>query len=129
MLDAFGRAGPYPIREAALRSIPEPIPAECTGLIMRGLADSDLGVCRVACIVAGKSGNREFLKPLLEIIATEHHQWLLREATRVAQSYGAGFDLLEVWADRLAEEHLYNLALDSLQTVLEVPAGNSGAPI
>ena len=53
----------------------------------------------------------------------------LREATRVAQSLGAGFDLLEVWADRLAEEHLYNLALDSLQTVLEVPAGNSGAPI
>jgi hypothetical protein len=126
MLDAFGTASPYPLREAALRSIPVPVPADCTRFVMRGLTDPDLGVCRAARAVAGKSENREFLKPLPEIVATEHHEWLLREATSAAKKLGAGFDLLETWADRLVEEHLYNLALDSLQTVLEVPGSNSG---
>lgn len=123
MLDAFGAAGQYPLRESALRSIPQPMPAECTKFVTRGLADPDLGVCRAACAVAGKSGDKELIKPLLEIIATEHHDWLLREASNAAQALGAGFDLLEVWADRLAEERLYHLALDALQTVLEVPSG------
>lgn len=123
MLDAFGTAGYYAIREAALRSIPQPIPKECMGYVKRGLSDRDLGVCRVACGVAAKSGNRDFLKDLLEIIATEHHEWLMREASGAAHSLGAGFELLEVWSDRLNEERLYQIALDSLQTVLEVPSG------
>jgi hypothetical protein len=123
MLDAFGAAGRYPLREAALRSIPQPMPAECAKFVQRGLADRDLGVCRAACAAAGKSGNKEFLKPLLEIIATEHHEWLLREASASAQMLGAGFDLLEAWVDRLGEDSLYPLALDALQTVLEVPSG------
>ena len=91
------------------------------------LSDADLGVCRTACAVVGKSGNKAFLKPLLEIIATEHHEWLLREATDAASKLGAGYDLLETWADRLNEEHLYGLALDSLQTVIEgLPGSSSG---
>ena len=117
------RPGPYLLREAALRSIPQPIPVECLPYIKRGLGDSDLGVCRAACTLAGKSGNQEFLKPVLEIIATEHHEWLLREATDAARTLNAGFNLLEIWADRLHEEHLYMLGLDSVQTVLKVPPG------
>jgi hypothetical protein len=91
------------------------------------MADDDLGVVRAACTVAGRSGKKTFLKPLLEIIATEHHEWLLREATDAANKLGAGFDLQDIWADRLAEEHLYGLALDSLQTVIEgLPGGSTG---
>jgi hypothetical protein len=82
-----------------------------------------LGVCRAACTAAGASGNPEFLRPLLDLIATEHHEWLLREASRAAESLEAGFELLEVWAERLADQRLYPLALDALQAVLEVPAG------
>jgi hypothetical protein len=83
------------------------------------LADEDLGVCRVACGIAGKSGNAIFLKPLLEIIATEHDEWLLREATDAARNLGAGFALLDIWSDRLSEEKLTGLALDTLQTVID----------
>lgn len=126
MLDAFGTAGQYPLREAALRSIPQPVPAECVPLVRRGLADCDLGVCRAACAVAGRSGNKDFLKPLVEIIATEQHEWLLREASDAARKLGAGSDFLETWAERLGDEHLCALALDALQTVLEVPGSNSG---
>lgn len=126
MLDAFGSAGPYPIREAALRSIPQVLPQGCREYVMKRLADSDLGVCRAACTVAGNSGSRAFVKPLLEIIATEHHEWLLREANKAAQMLGTEFELLEVWAERLNDAHLYQIALDALQTVLNVPSGYSG---
>jgi len=40
------------------------------------LADTDLGVCRAACELAGKSGHHDFRRPLLEIIATENHELL-----------------------------------------------------
>jgi hypothetical protein len=127
MVEAFGPNSRFPTRVAVLNSIPEPLPDRCAEFVKSRLADPDLGVCRVACTFAGKSGKKIFLKPLLEIIATEHHEWLLREATDAARSLEAGFDLLDIWADRLAEEDLYGLALDSLQTVVEgLPGSWSG---
>lgn len=127
MVNAFGPNSRYPTRIAVLNSIPQPLPENCTSFVASRLADDDLGVCRVACGIAGQSGNKIFLKPLLEIIATENHEWLLREATDAANKLGAGFDLLNVWADRLTDEHLYGLALDSLQTVvIGLPGSSSG---
>ena len=127
LLEVFGDNCRYPVREAAVRSIPQPVPAECYAFIKARLADKDLGVCRAACELAGKSGNRDFRKPLLEIIATENHEWLLREASNAMFALGGGYDLLTTWADRLGDEHLYDLALDALQTVLEgLPGGSSG---
>ena len=39
----------------------------------------------------------------------------------------AGFDLLEIWADQLAEEKIFDPGLDSLQTVIEgLPGSSSG---
>jgi HEAT repeat protein len=122
-LEAFGTSSWFPIREAAVRSIPQPMPAECTDFVVARLEDRDLGVCRAACTAARASGNPLFIRPLLDIIATEHHEWLLREASAAAKILDAGFALLEVWADRLNEAGLYHLALDALQTVLEVPSG------
>lgn len=123
LLEAFGTSSWFPIREAAVRSIPKPIPPEYRDFVLERLEDKDLGVCRAACAAAGMSGDSRFLRPLLDLIATEQHEWLLREAANAANTLGAGFDLLSVWADRLAETHLYPLALDTLQTVLEVPSG------
>jgi len=122
-LEAFGTSSWFPIREAAVRSIPKPIPPEYRDFVLERLEDKDLGVCRAACAAAGMSGDSRFLRPLLDLIATEQHEWLLGEAGNAAQTLGAGFDLLSVWADRLAEARLYPLALDTLQTVLEVPSG------
>jgi hypothetical protein len=123
-LEAFGTSSWFPIREAAVRSIPKPIPLEYRDFVLERIEDKDLGVCRAACAAAGMSGDSRFLRPLLDLIATEEHEWLLREASSAAQALGAGFDLLEVWADRLADERLYHLALDALETVLEVPTGS-----
>ena len=126
-LEAFATGGHFPVREAALRSIPQVVPPGCLELITGRLADPDLGVERIACAVAKRSGDKRFVKPLLELIATEHHEWLLREASDAAQALGAGVELLLTWADRLGDEQLYNLALDSLQTVIaDLPGGSSG---
>jgi hypothetical protein len=108
----------YPGRIAALNSIPKPLPDECVAFVMERLSDKDLGVCRVACGIAGESGNKIFLNPLLEIIAIEHHEWLLREAIESAKKLNAGFELLETLADRLTEEHFYNDILRSLSSMI-----------
>lgn len=127
LLEAFGTSSWFVIREAAVRSIPKPLPAEYREFVLARLEDKDLGVCRAACSAAAKSGDARYLRPLLDLIATEHHEWLLREASNAAHALDAGFALLSVWAERLAEKHLYSLALDTLQTVLEVPnGGHSG---
>jgi hypothetical protein len=123
----FGENGRYPVREAALQSIPEEVPPALLKLVRGRLEDPDLGVARAACVVAGRTKDPSFLKPLLEIIATEHHEWLLREATEAARKLGASVDLLSVWAERLGDEHLFGLALDTLQTVIDgLPGGSSG---
>jgi hypothetical protein len=119
LLNVFGENCRYPVRVAALNSIPEPVPNECLAFVKARLVDDDLGVVRAACTVAGRSGDKDFLKPLLEIVATEHHEWLLREATDAARKLGARFDLLDVWADRLNEEHICLLALENLETIVE----------
>jgi hypothetical protein len=62
--------------------------------------------------------------PLLEIISTEHHEWLLREASEAAFTLGARYELWNVWASRLGDEHLSSDALTYLQQVIEVPAGS-----
>ena len=127
LLEVFGDNCRYPVREAAVRSIPQPVSAECFPFIRQRLTDQDLGVSRVACDWAGKSGQREFLKPLLEIIATENHKWLVAQACQAAFELGGGFDLLTTCADRLSDEHLQSVALDCLQSVLEgLPGSSSG---
>lgn len=125
-LEAFGTSSWFPIREAAVRSIPKTVPPEYRSFVMERLEDEDLGVCRAACTAAGMSKDTRFVKPLLDIIATEQHRWLLREAGNAAHDllYGTSLDLLEVWADRLADADIYPIALDFLQNVLDGPSGN-----
>ncbi len=124
MFTAFETSSRYALREAALRSVPSPIPAGCVATVRAALDDPDAGVCRAACEVAGRSGDKDFLPPLLEIVATANHEWLLREATGAAQLLGAGYALLPVWAERLGDEKLCSLALDTLQTAIDVPRGS-----
>lgn len=127
MAEAFGTGSRYPLNETVVRSIPSPMPPECAKFVAGALENADYGVCYAACEVAGKSGRKEFIQPLLEIVATEPHEWLFRASANAAYGLGAGFDLLEACADRLGDEHLYPVALDYLQHVFEgLPGGSSG---
>jgi hypothetical protein len=124
LLNVFGENCRYPVRVAALNSIPDPVPDDCLAFVESRLADEDLGVVRTACAIAGRSGRKSLVKPLIEIIATEHHEWLLREATDAATKLGAGIELLDAWADRLSEESICGLALQNLDTIIERKDGS-----
>lgn len=127
LVEAFGEHARYPVQEAALQSIPEEVPPGLSNFVRRLLEDPDRGVMRAACAVAGRTRDRSFIKPLLELIATENHEWVLSEATEAARKLGAGVDLLLVWAERLGDEHLYGLALDALEKVIDgLPGDSSG---
>ena len=127
LIDAYGANWPYPVREAALNSIPQPVPDSCVPFVYQGLSDPDFGVRIAACSLAQKSGRKEFLKPLLDIIATEHAPWLLDAASSAASDLGGGYDLLSVWADRLADQDLVQPSLNALQTVISgLPSGSYG---
>jgi hypothetical protein len=76
LLETFGEYSRYPIREAALLSIPEEVPPGLSKFVRGRLEDPDRGVVRAACAVAGRTKDRSFVKPLLEIIATENHEWV-----------------------------------------------------
>jgi hypothetical protein len=124
--DAFRTAGPFVVREAALRSIPQPVPENCVPAVLAGIADPDYGVERAACEVAGKSGNPQFVKPLLEVVATAHHEWLLRDASNAAHMLGARYELYQAWVPRLVEDKMLNLALGGLQGILSQSTGSGG---
>ncbi len=126
-LDAYGDDNAYPIAQTALASIPTPLPDNCIKFVERGLASQDAGVCRTACEIAEKSGHKEFLKPLLQIVQTENEEWLLRAAGSAGLQLGGGYDFLEAWSDRLVDENLYDIALDNLSTALDgLSGGTSG---
>jgi hypothetical protein len=126
LLEAFGAGSRYSVREAAVRSIPAPMPADCGKFVRERLEDRDLGVARAACTVAADSGDQTFIQPLLDIIATENHPWLLREAIAASQKLGAGYDLLVTVAERLPDEELGGIALDALQSAINLPQSHSG---
>ena len=124
IFESFATASPYAVREAAWRSVPCPLPDWCRPALLTALSDGDLGVVRTACSVAGDSEEPQLIGPLLEIIATENHEWLLREASEAALKLGAKYDLWEVWTSRLGDEHLYSDALNYLQKIVEVRTGS-----
>ncbi len=119
LLNFWGRQGKYPTREAALNSIPDPLPDSCVKLVFQGLEDEDPGVCMAACDIANQSGRKEFIKPLVQIVATEKNNSLVQRASEAASSLGDKYDYLCAWADRLGDADLFPLALESLQKILE----------
>jgi len=126
-LDDYGNDNAYPIAQTALASIPTPLPDNCVQFVERGLASQDAGVCRTACEIAEKSGHKEFLKPLLQIVQTENEEWLLRAAGSAGLQLGGNYEFWNVWADRLADENLFAIALDNLSASLEgLSGGTSG---
>ncbi len=126
-LEAFGENGRFSTREAAVRSIPLPLPEECRAFLGRRLEDKDLGVVRAACEVAGKSKEKGYLPAILDIIAAESHPWLLRSAGDAAAALGGGFALHRAWVERLPDEDLFDIALDDLQRIIKgLPGSSSG---
>ncbi|PAW76902.1 MAG: hypothetical protein B9S32_13315 [Verrucomicrobia bacterium Tous-C9LFEB] len=93
-MDIHASSGSYAIREMALYSMPQPAPDSCVKYVKLGLKDSDLGVVQAACRMAGTSKRSELLQPVLDVLRTSHHRWLMQAAADAAVTLNGQY---EVW--------------------------------
>lgn len=127
VVEVYSENAHFPTRLEAVNSFPSPLPADCVPLIKARLNDTDLGVIRAACATAGRSENPVFVPQLIEIITTENHPWLLREAANAAWQLGAREELRNAWVERLPDETLSPIALSYLEHIFDgLPGGSSG---
>lgn len=123
-LEAFFTENPPMLREAAVRALPKPPTGKWEKLLMGALSDQDRGVMRDACTVAGESQNPVFSEPLANIVRTERHEWVVREASVALTNIGAYWAATDAWIERLADEKLYKDALRFLAERLQHPKGH-----
>jgi len=121
LLEAFFGQNPPMLREAAVRALPRPPVGQWEKLLMGALNDADRGVMRTACTVAGESKNQIFAEPLGNIIRTERHEWVVREASLALTRLGAHWVATEAWIERLGDEKLHGEGLRFLAEKLEHP--------
>lgn len=114
-LDTFGASNRYPVWQAALESIPAPMPADCRDFVLRSLEARDYGVIMHACQVAGASGDKTLLRSVLDVIATETCEWLLRAAANAAWTLGARTERAAALAERIPDALVGNTAFEALR--------------
>ena len=123
---AFLDANPPTLRQNALLAIPIPISAEFEKPLMKALDDPDWGVLRTACEVAGKSGNKGFIRPLCRIVETTHESFVLSAASDAARALGARTELWNAWCEVIADQDFMFQALRELALgTLDLPTGSS----
>lgn len=118
-LQAFISQNPATLRENAVRALPLPITQEWRPYLLKALEDEDKGVIRVACEVAGKSGDSGFIKPLAQIVEVEQHAWVLRAASNAAWTLGARIEIWEAWTERLIDRETVADAFEALKYVIQ----------
>ena len=127
LLEAFFTQNPPMLREAAVRALPKPPTGKWEKMLTEALSDPDRGVMRQACIAVGESQNPIFTEPLANIVRTERHEWVVREASDALTRIGAHWAATDAWIERLADEKVYYQGLGFLAGKLEHPkSGGSG---
>ena len=118
-LQAFISQNPATLRENAVRALPLPITEEWRPYLLKALENEDKGVIRVACEMAGKSGDSAFIEPLARIVEVERHAWVLNAASNAAWTLGARIEIWEAWAERLIDKETLDDAFESLKYVIQ----------
>jgi HEAT repeat protein len=120
-LEAFFTQNPPMLREAAVRALPKPPTGKWEKLLMDALNDRDRGVMRAACTAAGESSNFVFTTALANIVRTERHEWVVREASGALARIGAHWAATDAWIERLADEKMFQESLRFLAEKMEHP--------
>lgn len=95
------------IRRFALRAMPNPPVGDFLPLLRRALRDRDFGVLHTAAELAGRSGDAQFVQPLLQLVAAKTDPWIVRTAAQSAAAVGADpVAVCESWAERVADDEL-----------------------
>lgn len=92
------------------------------------LEDPDWGVLRTACEVAGKSGRKEFIRPLCQGVETTHESFVLSAASDAARTLGARTELWNAWCEVITDKDFMSQAMRELALgTLDLPTGASSA--
>ncbi|MBP8260015.1 MAG: HEAT repeat domain-containing protein [Verrucomicrobia bacterium] len=125
-LEAFFTQNPPMLREAAVRALPKPPAGKWEKLLLEALDDRDRGVIREACRAAGASESAIFIVPLANIVRTERHVWVVREASQALTKLGAHWAATDAWIERVADEELWHDSMAFLVEKLEHPKPGGG---
>ncbi len=126
---AFISQNPPTLRMGALEAIPvQPrMEDEWVEPVMKALDDKDWGVIRIACEVAGKSGRKEFIKPLVQIVETIPHFFVQNAAHNAALALGVGSELWLAQCQMILVQDQMTSALSNLVVgTIELPKSNDG---
>lgn len=117
--------GPAVLKESALRALP--MTADFAVKPLRSaLDDKDWGVVRAACEAAGRSGRKEFIPQLCQVVETIHETFVQVSAHEAAVALGARLPLWEAWTEVITDESSMVTALQHLcQGTLEIPGTDS----
>jgi hypothetical protein len=92
------------LRENAVRAIPLPLTEEWSRLLRVALKDSDGDVLQAACEVAGKSGDKEMIDPVLQAITDGPKHILVPAAAEAAEKLGAGAKVWPALVETMTDE-------------------------
>ena len=106
------------LRQAALRAMPEPLPAEFRAAVRDALGDEHPGVCSAAAQIAAKDKNPSYRPAVIALLATERNLSALRSATQAALAVGARYEAARAWAAQLDDAQRWHKALSELATIV-----------
>jgi HEAT repeat protein len=124
---AFMDANPPTFRENAVRAIPAPMPDEFMTPLLKALDDEDWGVVRAACEVAGKSGRKDFIPALAQIVETMHATFVQSAAHDAAFALGARVELWAAWCEVITDkDKMYDAVSHLLLGAIDLPPSSGG---
>ncbi len=120
-------SGPPALKICALEAIPQPLGDAAVQAVLKALDDSDWGVVRVACEVAGTSNRPEFGTPLVQIVETMHEAVLNRAAINAAMACGSRLPLWEALASNvIVPERFGESVRELVQGTIDLPFEGGG---
>lgn len=107
------------IRAMAVGALPTSLPPEMSAILVKSFTDEDLGVQMAACDLAAKTKDPAFSKPVLALVSTARHEWVVNYAHNAAVAIGARAEACEIWAARLTEPDMLIPAITRLASIVE----------
>lgn len=113
------------LKVCVLEALTQPLSNEAADVVRDALDDRDWGVIRVACEVAKRSKRPEFVRPLVQIVETQHENFLQHAAHDAAVACGARTELWEALASNITYQEQMVYTLGSLiRGTIDLPPSN-----
>ncbi len=117
------------LRKAALKALPEPLPAEFRPAVLAALRSTDAGVCSEAADVATKDKDPSYRAAVIALVASERNIWALRSASTAALALNARYEAARAWAAQLDSLTHWHTALSELAGIIVGTSSGGGTTV